>query len=127
MPTMKSSTWTLYCVLLLKGCTDDGESRWLGVYEPISRVCEGGGNLIIEKSAMNWGDDCKNVKISTIRVNAQEFTFKVEDKKNCTLAKHILSITPETSRITAAGFGVKMYEEQDKSFSYGSYCYFEKK
>src|SRR2546426_12119883 len=75
----------LLCVLLLKGCTDDGESRWLGVYQAISRACEGGGNLIIEKSAMNWGNDCTNVKISTIRVNAQEFTFKVEDRKNCTL------------------------------------------
>ena len=73
---------------------------------------------------MHWGDDCKDAKISTLRMTPQEFTFNVEDKKGCTLAKHTVSITPEPSRITAAGFGVKVYGEQNKSFSY---CYFEKK
>jgi hypothetical protein len=125
MPT-KSATFVLLCVLSLTGYADD-ESRWRGVYEPISRACEGEGNLVIERSTMTWGDDCRNAKISTIRLNAREFVFKVEDKKGCALAKHTVSIAPEPSRITAAGFGVKTYEDGDRNFSYGSYCYFEKK
>ncbi len=112
--------------LLALSLACDSQSRWLGVYEPISRACEG-QNLVIEKSEISYGDDCKSVKVSTILANDKEFRFKVGDNTNCPLSKHTISIKPEPSDITSAGFGVQMYEERDKSFSYGSYCYFEKK